>query len=93
MQARQFLLRTQRLVAATPSSSSSSRSFSAIAARRAGKEDTLHHEGRARDVEAKKAESLREQAQGKGEWKEDLGSSSESIVCFLLFFRDLLHHL
>ncbi|KAF2869963.1 hypothetical protein BDV95DRAFT_497194 [Massariosphaeria phaeospora] len=46
----------------------------------AGKETKLHTEGRADEVEAEKAKSLKEQKEGKGNWKEELASDSESIV-------------
>lgn len=79
MLTRQLITRS-RAIAAQPQISS--RSFSIAAQRWAGKEDKLHHEGRAEEVEAQKHASLKQQKEGKGEWKEDLGSSSESIVGF-----------
>ncbi|KAH8690364.1 hypothetical protein GQ44DRAFT_636990 [Phaeosphaeriaceae sp. PMI808] len=47
---------------------------------RAGKESALGHEGRAEEIDREKAESLKEQKDGKGSWKEGLASDSESIV-------------
>lgn len=38
------------------------------------------HEGRADEVESEKQDSLNKQKEGKGQWKEDLASDSESIV-------------
>ena len=43
-----------------------------------GKED------RAEEVERAKHEQLREQKEGKGQWKDELASDSESIVCVCL---------
>ncbi|OAL50478.1 hypothetical protein IQ07DRAFT_643739 [Pyrenochaeta sp. DS3sAY3a] len=54
--------------------------FSQSIARASGKESTLHSENRAQDVEAKKAEQLRKQKEGKGHWEESLASDSESII-------------
>ncbi|KAF2731193.1 hypothetical protein EJ04DRAFT_443530 [Polyplosphaeria fusca] len=48
--------------------------------RRAGKESTLHNEGRSEEVEKQKQDSLKDQKEGKGAWKEGLASDSESIV-------------
>ncbi|KAF2094464.1 hypothetical protein NA57DRAFT_60506 [Rhizodiscina lignyota] len=55
-------------------------SFRTSAVRLAGKEDKLHHEGRAEEIEVHKQESLKKSKEGKGEWTEELGSSSESII-------------
>lgn len=38
-------------------------------------------EGRAEEVEKKKAENLSKQKEGKGHWEEGLASDSESAVC------------
>ncbi|PSN73083.1 hypothetical protein BS50DRAFT_629159 [Corynespora cassiicola Philippines] len=46
----------------------------------AGKESALHHEGRAEEVESEKQDLLRKQKDGKGHWKEELASDSESVV-------------
>jgi hypothetical protein len=41
----------------------------------------LDHEGRAEDVEHHKQDLLKKQKEGKGHWKDELASNSESIVC------------
>ncbi|KAL1587574.1 hypothetical protein WHR41_03799 [Cladosporium halotolerans] len=56
------------------------RSFATSAARAAGKESTLHNEGRPDEAEALKQQQLREQKQGQGKWHEGLASDSESAV-------------
>jgi hypothetical protein len=57
----------------------------------------LDHEGRAEDVEHHKQDLLKKQKEGKGHWKDELASNSESIVCLsfslhltLLFLGDRL---
>ncbi|KAF1953301.1 hypothetical protein CC80DRAFT_144905 [Byssothecium circinans] len=54
--------------------------FHSSVVRAAGKESTLHHEGRADEVEEKKQDLLKKQKEGKGHWEEGLASDSESIV-------------
>ncbi|KAF2120829.1 hypothetical protein BDV96DRAFT_276516 [Lophiotrema nucula] len=49
-------------------------------ARPAGKETKLHTEGREDEIEQEKNQSLKEQKQGKANWKDSLASDSESIV-------------
>ncbi|KAF2264539.1 hypothetical protein CC78DRAFT_533129 [Lojkania enalia] len=48
--------------------------------RSSGKETTLHHEGRAEDIEKEKDDMLKKQNEGQGHWRESLASDSESIV-------------
>jgi len=55
-------------------------SFSAGPRVLAGKESALGHEGRAEEIDTHKADLLKKQKEGKGEWKEPLASDSESIV-------------
>ena len=43
----------------------------------------LGKEDRADEVERAKHEQLREQKEGRGQWKDELASDSESIVCTL----------
>ncbi|KAF2239001.1 hypothetical protein EV356DRAFT_504353 [Viridothelium virens] len=57
-----------------------SRSYRASATRLAGKESALHNETRAEEAEHHKQDQLRKQKEGKGEWKDELASDSESIV-------------
>jgi len=40
-------------------------------------------EGRAEEIDHHKDDMLKKQKEGKGHWKEELASSSESIVCLL----------
>lgn len=40
----------------------------------------LDQEGRAEEAEREKQEQLKEQREGKGHWKDELASDSESIV-------------
>ncbi|KAK8250494.1 hypothetical protein HDK77DRAFT_425331 [Phyllosticta capitalensis] len=54
--------------------------FQTSALRLAGKESTLNQEGRAEEAEAHKQDQLRKQKQGKGHWKDELASDSESAV-------------
>ncbi|KAF2089138.1 hypothetical protein K490DRAFT_64343 [Saccharata proteae CBS 121410] len=56
------------------------RSFQTATARLAGKETALHNEGRAEEAEKAKQDQLKEQKEGRGQWKEELSSDSESIV-------------
>lgn len=44
--------------------------------------DNLADESRKAEIEHTKQEQLREQKEGKGEWKQGLASESESVVCF-----------
>ncbi|KAF2131715.1 hypothetical protein P153DRAFT_365286 [Dothidotthia symphoricarpi CBS 119687] len=48
--------------------------------RSAGKESTLHSEGRSDEVHELKQDQLKKQKDGKGHWEEGLASDSESIV-------------
>jgi hypothetical protein len=43
----------------------------------------LGQDGRHDEVEREKQDLLQKQKEGKGHWKEQLASDSESIVCFL----------
>ncbi|KAL1303427.1 hypothetical protein AAFC00_006817 [Neodothiora populina] len=56
------------------------RSFQTSRAVFAGKEDALHHEGRAEEAEQAKQAQLKKQKEGKGEWHDELASNSESII-------------
>ncbi|KAK3060364.1 hypothetical protein LTS18_008702, partial [Coniosporium uncinatum] len=56
------------------------RSYRTTAVRFAGREDKLHEEGRAEEIDQHKDDMLKKQKEGKGHWKEELASSSESIV-------------
>jgi hypothetical protein len=47
------------------------------------------HEGRAEDVEHHKQDLLKKQKEGKGHWKDELASNSESIVCLSFSFISL----
>ncbi|OCK82632.1 hypothetical protein K432DRAFT_380244 [Lepidopterella palustris CBS 459.81] len=49
-------------------------------ARFAGKESSLGHEGRAQEIDQHKEDLLKKQKEGKGHWKDELASDSESIV-------------
>jgi len=40
----------------------------------------LHNEGRAEEAEAHKQDQLQKQKEGKGHWKDELASDSESII-------------
>ncbi|KAF2772699.1 hypothetical protein EJ03DRAFT_324248 [Teratosphaeria nubilosa] len=57
-----------------------SRSFQSCRVLLAGKEDALHNENRPDEAERAKQDQLREQKQGKGQWKDELASNSESII-------------
>ncbi|KAM0716164.1 hypothetical protein Q7P37_008678 [Cladosporium fusiforme] len=56
------------------------RSFRACAPVMAGKESALHNEARPEEAENLKQQQLKEQKEGKGQWKEGLASDSESAV-------------
>ncbi|WPH04702.1 Hypothetical protein R9X50_00759500 [Acrodontium crateriforme] len=56
------------------------RSFGCTRGCAAGKESTLHNEGRAEEIEKHKQEQLRQQKEGKAQWKDELASDSESAV-------------
>ncbi|KAF2145649.1 uncharacterized protein K452DRAFT_284012 [Aplosporella prunicola CBS 121167] len=56
------------------------RGFQASALRPVGKESALHHDARGEEAEAHKQDQLKKQKQGKGHWKDELASDSESIV-------------
>ncbi|KAF2472032.1 uncharacterized protein BDR25DRAFT_302835 [Lindgomyces ingoldianus] len=51
-----------------------------VATRYAGKETALGHEGRKDEIEREKDDLLKKHKEGKGHWKEQLASDSESIV-------------
>lgn len=40
----------------------------------------IDHEGRKEEIEEHKSDSLNKAGKGKGEWKDELASNSESIV-------------
>ncbi|ORY13481.1 hypothetical protein BCR34DRAFT_263784 [Clohesyomyces aquaticus] len=54
--------------------------YHGTAVRYAGKESALGQEGRHDEIEAEKQDSLSKQKAGKGHWKGELASDSESIV-------------
>ncbi|EKG19375.1 hypothetical protein MPH_03238 [Macrophomina phaseolina MS6] len=54
--------------------------FQTSAIRLAGKESKLHHEGRPEEVEQHKQDLLKKTKEGKGHWKDELASDSESII-------------
>ncbi|KAK7528850.1 uncharacterized protein IWZ02DRAFT_486860 [Phyllosticta citriasiana] len=54
--------------------------FQTSALRMVGKESALNQEGRAEEAEAHKQELLKKHKQGKGHWKAELASDSESAV-------------
>ncbi|OJD37733.1 mitochondrial carrier protein pet8 protein [Diplodia corticola] len=54
--------------------------FQTSALRFSGKETKLHEEGRPQEVEEHKQDSLKKSKEGKGHWKDELASDSESIV-------------
>ncbi|KAH9830239.1 hypothetical protein Tdes44962_MAKER09059 [Teratosphaeria destructans] len=64
----------RRIVAASP------RSFQSGRVLMAGKEDALHNENRPDEAERAKQEQLRAQREGRGQWKDELASNSESII-------------
>jgi len=49
--------------------------------------DGTDHDGRAEEAEHHKQDQLQKQKEGKGHWKDELASDSESIVRFLSFFN------
>ncbi|EON61219.1 hypothetical protein W97_00432 [Coniosporium apollinis CBS 100218] len=55
-------------------------SYQTSAVRFAGKESALNHDGRAEEVELQKQDLLKKQEEGKGHWKDELASDSESII-------------
>ncbi|TKA49977.1 hypothetical protein B0A49_12860 [Cryomyces minteri] len=56
------------------------RSFQTSRTLAAGKESALNHEGRAEEAEHHKQDQLKKQKEGKGHWKDELASDSESII-------------
>ncbi|KAF4306243.1 hypothetical protein GTA08_BOTSDO05042 [Botryosphaeria dothidea] len=54
--------------------------FQTSATRLAGKESKLHNEDRPEEVERHKQDSLKKTREGKGQWKDELASDSESII-------------
>ncbi|KAK1065010.1 hypothetical protein LTR74_008286 [Friedmanniomyces endolithicus] len=56
------------------------RSFHSCRVLAVGKESELHNENRGEEAEAHKQDQLRKQKEGKGHWKDELASDSESIV-------------
>jgi len=44
------------------------------------KEDALHKDDRSSEIEHHKQDQLSKQKQGKGHWKDELASNSESII-------------
>ncbi|KAI7218791.1 hypothetical protein KC333_g3381 [Hortaea werneckii] len=77
-----FALRTRTFASAAPAAyraTATTRTFGTSRAL-AGKESALHQEGRAEEAEREKQEQLKEQREGKGHWKDELASDSESIV-------------
>ncbi|KAH8727643.1 hypothetical protein GQ44DRAFT_611125 [Phaeosphaeriaceae sp. PMI808] len=46
----------------------------------AGKESSLHDEGRSAEIEKKKHEQLDKQKEGRGHWESALASDSESAI-------------
>ncbi|KAK4962307.1 hypothetical protein LTR28_004564 [Elasticomyces elasticus] len=75
-------LRTFVARGGSPASSvvGATRSFRSAALLRAGKESALGQEGRAEEAEHHKQDQLQKQKEGKGQWKDELASDSESIV-------------
>ncbi|KAK4996172.1 hypothetical protein LTR66_004145 [Elasticomyces elasticus] len=75
-------LRTFVARSGSPASSvvGATRSFRSAALLRAGKESALGQEGRAEEAEHHKQDQLQKQKEGKGQWKDELASDSESIV-------------
>ncbi|TKA67010.1 hypothetical protein B0A55_08195 [Friedmanniomyces simplex] len=61
-------------------SAAATRSFRSCGVLGAGKESALHNENRAEEAEAHKQDQLQKQREGKGHWKDELASDSESIV-------------
>ncbi|KAK5115601.1 hypothetical protein LTR85_009772 [Meristemomyces frigidus] len=56
------------------------RSFQSCRVLAAGKESALHDEDRPEKVEYHKQDQLQKQKEGKGHWKDELASDSESII-------------
>ncbi|KAF2401471.1 hypothetical protein EJ06DRAFT_529593 [Trichodelitschia bisporula] len=56
------------------------RGFAGSAVRMVGKEDALHTDGRAEDVDFHKKDQLDKSKRGEQHWKDELASNSESIV-------------
>ncbi|KAI7125441.1 hypothetical protein D0869_15507 [Hortaea werneckii] len=77
-----FALRTRTFAAAPAAyrATATTRTFGTSRALAASKESALHQEGRAEEAEREKQEQLKEQREGKGHWKDELASDSESIV-------------
>ncbi|KAK0259824.1 hypothetical protein LTS09_005667 [Friedmanniomyces endolithicus] len=57
-----------------------SRSFHSCRVLAVGKESELHNENRGEEAEAHKQDQLRKQKEGKGQWKGELASESESMI-------------
>lgn len=49
----------------------------------------IDKEGIEKDIEHHKQDQLKKQQEGKGHWKEELASESESSVCWVWFFFPL----
>ncbi|KAF2460949.1 hypothetical protein BDY21DRAFT_333870 [Lineolata rhizophorae] len=57
------------------------RGFAASTGRYAGKESSLgRYDERAQEIESEKEDLLKKQKEGKGQWKDELASDSESMV-------------
>ncbi|KAK5165466.1 uncharacterized protein LTR77_008995 [Saxophila tyrrhenica] len=69
-----------RVVAAPRAIGAQQRGFQSCGVLAVGKESAVHEEGRAEKVEAHKQDQLEKQKQGKGHWKDELASDSESII-------------
>ncbi|KAK5740792.1 hypothetical protein LTR17_004382 [Elasticomyces elasticus] len=75
-----FRMTFARRAAPISRSTGATRSFQSCRVLAAGKESTLNQEGRSEEVEAHKQDQLQKQKEGKGHWKDELASDSESIV-------------
>ncbi|KAK3623105.1 hypothetical protein LTR56_021775 [Elasticomyces elasticus] len=87
-----FRMTFARRAAPISRSTGTTRSFQSCRVLAAGKESTLsrlppyhdwdfeNQEGRSEEVEAHKQDQLQKQKEGKGHWKDELASDSESIV-------------
>ncbi|KAK3069589.1 hypothetical protein LTR53_011956 [Teratosphaeriaceae sp. CCFEE 6253] len=56
------------------------RSFQSSRVLLSGKESALHNPNRAKEIEETKQDQLQKQREGKGQWKDELASDSESML-------------
>ncbi|KAB2577494.1 putative mitochondrial carrier protein pet8 protein [Lasiodiplodia theobromae] len=73
-------IRNLARVSRTPIFAAQRMGFQTSTPRFAGKETKLHDEGRHQEVEEHKQDLLKKSKEGKGHWKDELASDSESII-------------